>query len=432
MSFTIGRASLPVDPSSARWSGDQLTITGWISPTTANDTNHAYALRQQLLGLVNNPDEQVFPCTFSVDPNWDGYYYVNSVNIAGDPGLMEIQGRMPYSIQLTRLPGGFKRPRIETVVTRALRTNAHGVATPATIAYALQNGNTATVENDLGLWTGLVTNSTLASDTGSWPISVGEYSFAAGTRAYTTTLPPANYYDAACKIELLYGGATYYAAAGNQIPVDVTTNTWRMTNGNVRVYPTYNTVSRHVELTIESYNGTAWNGTVFAYGNGASGTWTARGLIGAGSGIAQTSPWYLRIIKNTPWTTVIRIDYVQYTTYLTLLRGHPYVIVKIVENNSTATVKPGWKATAPGAPASAAFTGGAHATADDTNSRRWQIVTPVANTVAAPALYTTAVTTTSYWQLCPDWQTELTAATGATMRDYFLCAVNFAQSVVPR
>jgi hypothetical protein len=50
MSFTIGRASLPVDPSSARWSGDQLTITGWISPTTANDTNHAYALRQQLLG----------------------------------------------------------------------------------------------------------------------------------------------------------------------------------------------------------------------------------------------------------------------------------------------------------------------------------------------------------------------------------------------
>ena len=53
MSFTIGRASLPVDPSSARWSGDQLAITGWISPT-GERLNHAYALRQQLLGLVNS------------------------------------------------------------------------------------------------------------------------------------------------------------------------------------------------------------------------------------------------------------------------------------------------------------------------------------------------------------------------------------------
>jgi hypothetical protein len=308
MSFTIGRASLPADPSSARWSGDQLTITGWISPTTANDTNHAYALRQQLLGLVNNPDEQVFPCTFSVDANWDGYYYVNSVSVDGNPSLMEIQGRMPYSITLTRLAGGFKRPRIETVVTRALRTIAHGVATRATIAYALQNGNTATVESDLGLWTGLATSGGLNSDTGSSGVSIGEYSFAAGTRAYTTTLPPGNYYDAACKIELLYGGSTYYAAVGNQIPVDITTNNWRMTNGAVRVYPTYNTTSRQVELTIESYDGTTWNGTVFAYGDGASGAWTARGLIGGGSAIAQNTPWYMRIIKNTPWTTVIRID----------------------------------------------------------------------------------------------------------------------------
>ena len=434
MSITLGRYVGADDPDGGtiRQSGDTLSFDFDLVGTSVADMQ---AKIQQIRGLNNNPAEKAFPFTWSEDGNLDGYYTDVRADVT-DTDVALATGFSRASVSMTRIAGGWKRPRIETLVSRGLRVNAHGVVTPASIAYALQNGATTLVESDLGLWSGLVASSGLYTDTNPVAfgsvVNIGEYSYALGSRAYTTTLPPANYYDSACKIEVAYGGV-YYTMEGPQVPVEVASNPWRMSNGNVRVYPTYNTGTRTVDLKVESYDGTTWNGTVFAFGDGASGAWAAKALLGAGSAVVQTSPWYLRVVKNTPWTCVIRIDYVQFTTYLTVLRGHPYVIVKVVENNTAATVKHGWKATAPGGPVSAAFAGGAHATADDTNLRRWQIVTPVASTVAAtPAVWTTAATLSSTWQLCPDYKTEVTAAAGVTMRDYFLCATSFAQSVVPR
>lgn len=408
MSFTIGRASLPVDPSSARWSGDQLTITGWISPTTANDTNHAYALRQQLLGLVNNPDEQVFPCTFSVDPNWDGYYYVNSVNIAGDPGLMEIQGRMPYTITLTRLANGFSRPQIEYLTLGALRTNVHGIATPVGIMAA--RSRPATYDNETApLWT-----TSFTTDDGTVGVYAAAVPFAAATgRTFTK---PADYYTAMCGIEIKYG-SNWYRIVGRQLPPTPGTN-WRLTNGYTRVYPT--NVSGTGRFTVERYNGASWVGREFS----TTATTTAQFSTSDTNG-----PLTIQVLNNAPEFVSLRTFYANSTFDFTLRSASPFLELAI---GGTNTVQYGIKSSA--VVACTAFTGGIRATANDANGLRPLISCPVATTtdLVNGIIYLSVSSATAAFQISPDYLTPGAYGTDTTHRDLFFAMRSERQSVVVR
>ena len=355
MSFTIGRASLPVDPSSARWSGDQLTITGWISPTTANDTNHAYALRQQLLGLVNNPDEQVFPCTFSVDPNWDGYYYVNSVNVAGDPGLMEIQGRMPYSIQLTRL-AGYGRPLMEVVALSAVRTNTFGIAAPISVLVSSVTSAAGYFLDTDFVGTLGVSGSNIQQPEGGGFVVPWLKAAPSAVAAGSYFVAPASYYNGACMFEVLYG-STYRPVVGVQTPQAVGGN-WRLSNGLVRCFPTGTT-----NIQVEVWNGAAWESATFAA------TISAGASTVPLTGDATAGYYTPLVVRNAPDSVSIRLRNGVSAYTLSISRGSRLVTLSWAVQGATADL--GMKAGS--AAAATAITGGIRRTADDANGNRFVI-----------------------------------------------------------
>ena len=352
MSFTLGRASLPSDPSRASWSGDQLTISGWINPTTANDTNHAYALRQQLLGLMNNPDEQVFPCTFSVDPNWDGYYYVNSVSVNGEPGLMEIQGRMQYSVTLTKIPG-YGKPLVEVLVGSVVRTNTFGIATPVGIIAAIPSVAGTAEDYDFSAFSPSTTATQTADDGGFVLPYTSAAPLSTGVGSYFIT--PATYYKASCKVEVKYG-STYYPVVGNQIP-SATAGNWRLSNGLVRVSPT-NTAN----MLVEVWTGAAWESAEFAVTSGA-GT-TTRNMTGDAGGYFTPT-----ILRNTPDLVSLRIRNAFITYSLAIARGGRLITLSWTLGSGTLDMGMTPVPTA----ASTAMTGGLYRTANDANGNRFVI-----------------------------------------------------------
>lgn len=411
MSFTIGRASLPVDPSSARWSGDQLTITGWISPTTANDTNHAYALRQQLLGLVNNPDEQVFPCTFSVDPNWDGYYYVNSVNVDGDPGLMEIQGRMPYSITLTRLAAGYSRPMIETVYTLAVRSNALGVAPAVTVNSSFPSSS------------GVYASETTLAVVGTATCEDGTCSVAATTcpviASGQTFVAPGDYYKTSARIEIKYG-STWYPMMGQQIPNGIGLN-WRISNGFTRLYPTQ--VSGNGRFTVERYKSGVWAGREFCIQTGAASPYYA-------TADPAGTPLTAKVITNTPAIATIRCSY-SYGVYdFTIRQGDSFAEVSLNWPGSSGS----WGVACSAVVASTAFTGGLRATANDANGLRYLLSCAQATTtdLVNGRFVVTAAVSQATFQVCPDYQTGAYLTTDTGTRDLFFGMRSERRAVVPR
>ena len=76
----IGRAdALYVDKASPSPDGDRLTIAGTV---IAADRYEYAARRQQITGLVDNPDEEIVPLQWTSDGVFDGFYRVISASFA--------------------------------------------------------------------------------------------------------------------------------------------------------------------------------------------------------------------------------------------------------------------------------------------------------------------------------------------------------------
>jgi len=352
MSFTVGRASLPVDPSSATWNGDTLTIEGWISPTVANDTNQAYAIRQQLLGLVDNVDESVFPCTFSGDPNWDGFYSVESVRVDGRPGLMETQGRMPYTLTLRRV-GGYALPLAEATLSSVIRTNAHGVVAanshlvvPPTTdnpgSFYASGSNTDMSSED----------GTLFRNTRTGPVT-------------NTFLPygvlPADWYKGSARVSVSYGG-TYYPIVGQQIP---RLTAVRIQNANFRM-----DVSSSAVITLSMYHDAAWESSPSFV------------LRQSGNFDSLTN---VRVLRNSPEQVTVRLslEASAATTSpcemdVTLHRGHQTACCLFTPYGGGTSATLSIRASA--VTACTAVTGGIEQTTADVSGNKWFILNTVAST----------------------------------------------------
>ena len=354
MSFTVGRASLPVDPSSATWNGDTLTIEGWISPTVANDTNQAYAIRQQLLGLVDNDDETVFPCTFSVDPDWDGFYTAESVRVEGRPGLMETQGRMPYTLVLRRV-GGFTAPQFECIATTVTATNSHGLPTATSGIVAVPGTDLFEASTPTG-FDGSVGASLITSRSNSDGLLAYALSTPSGTPfRFLWSTSPAYYYEGSARFEQSYGG-TYYPLHGTQIqPVS---SPWRISNGNVRVTLTDTAIS------VAHYDGSAWD---------TAKLWT---LGTASSALTLVAVKYVRLVRNTPEEVIVRCGFhieassrgSLSTIDISLRRGCRWAAFAISSSYTSD-----WYINASPNEAGTALTGGFRATATDAAGNRYVV-----------------------------------------------------------
>jgi len=355
MSFTVGRASLPVDPSSATWNGDTLTIEGWISPTVANDTNQAYAIRQQLLGLVDNDDESVFPCTFSVDPDWDGFYTVESVRVEGRPGLMETQGRMPYALTMRRV-GGFTAPQFECIATTVVATNSHGLptATPAGIvALPYTNLQEASIPTSFA---GGSSNSFLIGTTRTTADGLVRYCAPTNQTPfrYMWATSPAYYYEGSARFEQSFGG-TYYEMNGQQVrPVS---SAWRISNGLMRVTISGTTIS------VAHYDGSTWD---------TAKLWTIGGVAPTAPLLASVTS--ARVIRNTPEEVIVRVVPKMEATAsstvvdISLRRGCRWAAFSLTSNYASD-----WYINTSPNEAGTALTGGFRATATDAAGNRYVV-----------------------------------------------------------
>lgn len=226
----IGRAdALYVDKASPSPDGDRLTIAGTV---IAADRYEYAARRQQITGLVDNPDEEIVPLQWTSDGVFDGFYRVISASFA--PWGPMTSNRARYVIDLERVPG-FAAPAFEVTLQSVVRTNGHSITTPAGIV-AASLADASLAIGFLDLRPDLISASSFARKSSVAAVDWTVY-YATAPQALTSyrfSLPAAYYYRDACLIEVEYnyGSNVYYPLTGTQIPAG---KMWRISNGLVRL-----------------------------------------------------------------------------------------------------------------------------------------------------------------------------------------------------
>jgi hypothetical protein len=318
MSLTIGRATID-DPDTVRHSGDRLSLQGNLVPTSVDEMK---AIRQQLLGLVDNRDEEVWPLIWSEDSSHDGFYEVAGVDL--DPYLTHLStgGPVRYSIELERI-NNYALPRFQTTTLATVRPNGHGITT----ADCNAGSYVKTSINDNDYATSGVSSLVTRGASASNPQIVVHSAAAPFTGARVSWNARADeHYSLQCVIEQSRSG-TYYPVVGRD--VDWSGGNWRISNGLIRVSPW---VSDANYLDVEIYDWTAsqWESSVFRHGydNGA-GTFVETAFVGTrpdSTGNIAT-PF---IIRNGPQRVTLGFDCISSARRtLTLTAGDHHVVYRL-------------------------------------------------------------------------------------------------------
>lgn len=104
-------------------SGDTASIKGAL---VASSVEEALVLRQQLNGYVGNQDEDVIPIVWNAHEAMNGFYRVRGGDV-NFTGASLRHGVFEWSLDVERVAAS-SGPLFESVVTGAVRTNAHGFA----------------------------------------------------------------------------------------------------------------------------------------------------------------------------------------------------------------------------------------------------------------------------------------------------------------
>lgn len=413
MSMTIGRCSIARDPYPGSFS-QQGNVVSFRSDNGATSLTQSTALNQQLLGLVDNWDEDTFPFTWSLDSTYDGFYKIRSVQV--DPEAVYItSGVSRFSITMERIGGGFSRPQFESIVQSVVRTNSHGVTAPAGFDLSWYAGTST--EADVaysGIW-----SLTLAEGAHKWHTVTAP----AGPTSYYISSRAADYYLNSARLEVQYG-ATWYPVVGQQIPLGTGVN-WRISNGAVRLYPT--SVTGNGRFTVEAWRSAdGWAGREYGVISAAS---TFENITGTTSDSSS-----VKVIKNSPEMVVVRLR--QQTEAgavvdVALRRGDFHIEVNIYQPDG-ATSK-NWGVQFSTAVASTSSTGSIRSTAA-ISSRYHQISCPstvTADTVNGGLRLTTAASSAAFG-ISPNADIFGLAFAQDSARDLFLAPRSERTRVVTR
>ena len=339
MTTTIGRASFSDGPSFQSWDGDALSLGINITGVTLEQ---AKVLKQQVLGLMNNPDESAIPMTCSTDSDLDGFYTVTAAQV--EPTEAYIQnGLMRCSLGLVRIANGYQNPTVETTAVSQLATNAHSVA--STTDYGLLSAYKTSEASNVDL-TGILSISASTSSI-TMVDGAGLTIYAANPNTnvsgyWSQFATPSTYYDPpSCAIEYLVG-STWYEAVGRQIPNGVA---WRINNGYVRIGAT--AALPEANVTVEVADTSAWVGRELTNNNGDLG--------------GKTGPF---IIRNSPELVTVRVGTNSTHTFSVWKGGTIAMITQATNVADTLNV-----VFASGV-AGTAITGGVRPSANDANGNR--------------------------------------------------------------
>lgn len=327
--------------------GDQVNLAGFLHAPAVGD---ALALRQQILGYVDNADEPVIPLTWAADSTISGFYRVLKANVAMK-GASLAHGLFQWQMQLERVVG-YAAPVIESVMIGNWRANAHGLggaisfhAVPAAVTDYTRSG--------------ILDDYVRVGANGD--LRINKMSI------YNTTLrfslAPAHYYDGAATFEL-GSGSLFRTIVGRQC--ESLPTAWRLSNDLVRVTPSA-TAGR---LDISHYDGAAW----------VTKTYNFR-IQGSHHVNLFTS---VAVLRNAPEAVVIRLgcstegglDIGPVTIDLELRRGD-----RLVRGFIQSDVARAWRFGRNTAEASTLLTGTSHpsggirATSNDANGDRFALFT---------------------------------------------------------
>ena len=351
MSMTIGRCAITRSPSvgSLRQSGDVVSFRAWLMAADVDEMN---ARVQQLRGLMNNPDEDTFPFTSSDMPALDGFYTDFAVEVEDSPGMLST-GKVPFSVRMRRVGGGYAAPLAEALVSSVVRTNSHAVASGSSFLVV-----PPTTDNP-GNWYASGSNTdmnsedgTLLRNTRTGPVAI-------------TSLPygvlPADWYLGSSRVSLSYGG-TYYPAVGQQIPKVTAV---RVQNANLRV-----DVSSAAVITLGMWHDSAWE---------SSPSFT---IVQSGTFDSLAS---VKVLRNSPEVVTVRcgLEASGATTSpgtldITLHRGHQTACCVFTPYGGGTSVTVSFRASA--VTPVTAVTGGIEQTTADASGNKWFILNTVAST----------------------------------------------------
>lgn len=255
MNLQIGRLGINGEvesPESGTWATGKLDLTFHLHADTLPDL---LAMRDQLYGMVNNPDELVVPVVADPDDRITGFWQVTDVSAPVPSGALDYLD-LTCTVSLARIAAS-SSPLIESSLTQALRPNGASITLPAPW-HAIPAG---------------AEGYSLPLAPISRPSESGDVSFFDDPTLANTwvhwTEEPADHYDGAATIEVgacddpVTGGttapippvSTYYPIVGRQMPNY--TYGWRVSNGLVRFKPIYS--SDTVGLIVEAWTGTRWS-----------------------------------------------------------------------------------------------------------------------------------------------------------------------------
>lgn len=285
--FTIGRAT-GLRAQRLNYDGDSLSIVGHVLPSS-DSAQAVLATRQQLRGLLDNPDEQVFPVTCSVDPTIDGYYRVRGASVDDTSVMLGSKGR--FGVQLERLGTGYTNVVQECAGVALDRTNTLGIGAGIEGIWSIPSAALTDVLSDNA---DPVTRTT---DTGA---VIGRFfNQTIGNTALSFVCPPADHYDGSARIESKLGGSTYYEMVGRQVPL--TPTNWRLTNGLLRIQ---NSATSGMLCDLYAYNGSSWSTTPFAI------RFTARqdAVVDPGDkAFSNVAVLAVTVLRNSPEVCTVRL-----------------------------------------------------------------------------------------------------------------------------
>lgn len=414
MSMTIGRCSIARDPYPGSFS-QQGNVVSFRSDNGATSLTQSTALNQQLLGLVENQDEDTFPFTWSLDSTYDGFYKIRSVQV--DPESVYItSGVSRFAITMERVGGGYSRPQFESIVQQVVYSNSHGVTAPVgfDLSWYAGTGTEADVAYS-GIW-----SVTLAEGAHKWHTNTAP----SGPTSYYISTRPADYYLNSARVEVQYG-STWYPVVGQQVPLGTSVN-WRISNGAIRLYPT--SVSGDGRFTVEAYRS-------------ADGLWVGKeyGIITAASTFVNATgttsdPSSLKIVKNSPEAVVVRLRQQAEAGAVfdfTLRKGDLNVECSIMQ--PTGATSQTWGIQLSSATASTSSTGAIRSTAA-TSSRYHQI--SCGSTVTADTtnggLRLSSAAAAAVFAISPNADIFGLGYTASNTRDLFLAARSERVKVVTR
>jgi len=359
VTLTVGRCVLP-GPSNVDASGDFLSLSGVFystATTAANRAAEAQARSAQLMGMVDNPDEDVFPLVWSSESMYDGFYAVEDASWSWLNDGSSRAAVAAWSLTLRRV-SDYSSPKAEIQYVGTLRTNAHSITTtPGFVSINAAAQAVSTVET--------LFSPDRTTDDG---VSLKIINITNGGSGAVSFEPvPDEFYDGRTAVEVLAADGEWYPAVGRQIG-RVAASSVRLTNHYARL-----SVSAAGVVTHAIYDSTAaaWESATFTLSVSEYGM----------SSYSALDEWSApTIIRNDGDTVVVRYNA---TSSSAPELGATFVTVTLRVGDAFAFLGLAsalfldYKFGASSTTAATSITGGLRRTSNDANGNRWAISTPM-------------------------------------------------------